>query len=134
MLEAVKEGLGRQEVAPGCRQLDGERQAIQLLADRRHRGRVLRGYGKVILRRTGPRGEESHRIVLTEVLDGREVSKIRDRKGRDAHIMLTVDTQHRSARDEDLESRARGEEIGNERRCGQEMLEVVENQEQLAPP
>ncbi len=69
-LEAAKERRRRQHLAPGRRELDGEGQPVEPLADLRNDRRGLVRQLEVGPDRAGPLNEEHHRLGLAQGRNG----------------------------------------------------------------
>ena len=63
---------------------------------------------------------------------GGQVVAVRKAEGRDAEFLFPGHVQGGSARDEDPQPRRAGEQLGDKRRGAHELLEVVEDEQQLA--
>jgi hypothetical protein len=132
-LQPVEDRRRGQELHPGGRELDAQRQAIEPARDFGHGARVVVGHGEA--RRNGSRAlnEQGDGLDLAQDTEGWELARIRDVQWRDRELLLTGDAQHRPARDEDVKLRGDGEELGDNGRTSLDhLLEVVEDQQQLA--
>jgi hypothetical protein len=113
---------------PRRRQLDGQRQAVQPLADGRddwQRGGVRGESGPC---RGGAQDEQAHGIGRRR---GRAAVILSGLQGerRDQELLLTGHAERNPAGGQDLQPRADIQEIGDDR-CGREnVLEVVEHEE-----
>ena len=76
--------------------------------------------------------EQRDGLVLRKSRGGRRRGGVGKVKRRDAELLLPGQVQHRAARDDDPQPRRSGEQLGDERRGAHDLLEVVEDQQQLA--
>ena len=128
--EPGQQRLRRQHGHPGGRQLDRQRQAVQAPADLHHRGRVLVGQHDGRAHRRGSLDEEPDGLVLDQRRCRHRPGGIRERQRRDGQDVLTGDPQQRAARDQQRDARAADHQIDQNRPGGEDVLEVVEDQEQ----
>ena len=117
-----------QQVAPGRRQLDRQRQPIERPADRRHGPVVVAVETEVRVGRERPVHEQLNRRALRDLVLG---SSGGEPERLDREQALTPDPQRRPARDEHADSRRQLEQLGHEHRRREQMLEVVDHQQQL---
>ena len=114
MLEPCEQRVGFEEARARGRELDGQRQAVE------------------------PRADGLDRCVRLDVPAHctRTLDEERDRVGRvewvEGVFHLAGDAQRRSARSEHAKTRGCGQEVGDRRSGGEEVLEVVEEQHELA--
>jgi hypothetical protein len=125
----------RQQADPRRRQLDGERQPVETGTDGGHRRRVRLGEAEVRPRRPGALREQADRFVPRQILRRRQAAgalwAVRQRKRRHRKGMLAIQVQNRPARDEQAETGRGGEQVADQRRGRQHLLEVVEDQQQV---
>ncbi len=122
------ENLSRREQLRSRRgELDRERQPVEPPAD----AGDLRGAGRVELEaridRLRPHREEPHRVGLDERLERKVGVGSVERRHR--VLALGCQPQRGAARGEDPEARGRGEEVADEGRGGEDLLEVVEHEQ-----
>ena len=114
------------------RQLDGQRETVQPTTDRDDgRARSLRSARSWAAprghdRRRGGRASEASASSRRTARRGWQLQRW------DRELMLTGDVQQRPAGDQNLRCRAVGQQVGDERRGGDDLLEVVEHQEQAS--
>ena len=129
--EPVQQHRRRQHLHPGRRQLDGQRQPVQPLADLGQLPRVLLGHVEVGANGLGTADEEGNRLGASYVGQARAAARQSERRHRS--LALAPKAQRRPAGGQNLDGWARGEKVGNQRgRGGEEMLAVVEEHQQLA--
>ena len=120
ILEPAKQRGGREDLRPGRRELDGERQPVEALADlgddrcRRVRQLEVRTHGAC------PLGEEEHSLRVAQ--------------RRHRILSLGRDPQGLTARHQHLEPLACAEEDGENLRRRADVFEVVEDDEHAAVP
>ena len=124
----AREDLGRREqLRARGRELDRERQSVEPAADLRD----FRCAGRVELEtgidRLRPRREQPQRVGLNERLE-RKVG-VRGVEGRHRILALRREPQRRAARGQDPQARGRGEQIADEGRSREDLLEVVQDEE-----
>jgi len=124
---------GREGPQTRRRELDGERDALQLPADRGHGGSVVLGEGKVGVDRPGPVEEELDGVVpLQRLRPGRRAGY--DER-RDGVLHLPLDAQRLPTRRQDPDSRAGAEQgVGHHRRHVDDVLAVVQHQQHRPRP
>jgi hypothetical protein len=116
-------------MSAGRRELDGQGHPIQHLANRHHvLGRPLR-QRKIRTRRPGAFDEQPDRGRPLGPLDRGDAVGWRQRQGRDGKCVLPRHAKHGPARRQAGKPRARFEQLGDERRGLQQMLEVIEHEE-----
>ena len=129
--EASQDRVGVQQPGAGCRELDGEREAIQAPADLGDGGRVVLGQREVAADRSGAIDEELHRGERLHLSHRGGVSQRRHGERVDPVLVLGAETQHRPARREDLQRGTAGQqsiEVGGN---VHDLFEVVEHEESL---
>ena len=132
ILHLRQQRLRREELDPGRRQLDGERQPVEGAADRGHRGCRRLVEGQCRPHRAGTLQEEAHRLVAGQERGVRRRISRRHRQGIDGRLVLAPHVQGRPAGGQHLERGTGAEQRGDERRGGgQEVLAVVEQQQGL---
>ena len=144
MLEPAEDRLGRQELDPRGGQLDGQRHAVEPGADGRHGGRVLVGDGEARLDRHRALDEQAHGGVLLDrrrvdgarlaghgqSLEPAQVARVRWRRQAGHRVLLLArHVQGGSAGDDDLDPGARPQQVGDDRRRRDHLLEVVEHEQ-----
>ena len=82
-------------------ELDGKRQPIETRTDRGDGFGVFPGQDEIIACCDGALDEESHRGIVRQVIMGREVFEVRNSQRGHDDIVLSADSQHRSARGQD---------------------------------
>ena len=128
LLEPPQDRLRREQLHPSCRELDRERKTVEAPADPRHCGRVLVRELEARLDRAG---------AVEEELDGgracERASALTVRLGqgerRHRELPLLAQAQRGLARHERGHSGRRAEQLVDERRRGQHLLEVVEHEQ-----
>ena len=101
-------------------QFDGQRQAVECLAYGRNRGAILLGCGEVRLHGGGPFSKERHGSIRLQ--------------RRHLVALLGAQVQALACGGDDVHVRALLQEVLDERRAAQHMLQVVEHQQQLFAP
>ena len=129
LVEPREERLGRERVAARRRQFDGEGYPIEALADRGDGACVGGVEGEVWADRASALDEEIHRGDGGQCRYGGRLGGGGQRKWRERIFVLAAQAQRRAARREDFDAGAGGEEIGDQRRRWEQVLEVVEQQE-----
>ena len=74
VVESRRDLLDRQHPGPRGRELEGQGDAVQLLADQPHRGSVVGGQGEGWLGGARPLDKEAHRLTLLQVVEGGEAA------------------------------------------------------------
>jgi hypothetical protein len=124
-------GPRRQDLASGSRQLDREGQAVQPDAELGHCSGILAGEREVGLDRPGTLDEQRHgrhlgqRGGIPEVLGPRQFER------GERELVLAVDAQRLAAGDQHLQPGAAGEQVADQRRRRDHVLEIVEEQKHL---
>ena len=114
-------------------QLDRQGQAVEAPANGLHRGGVRIGEAEIWPGRLGATDEEPHRRGQAGPLGGGCMSGRGQRQGRNGEGMLPRDAKHRTAGDQTHQVRAPREEFGQKRRCLDDVLEVVEDEQGILP-
>lgn len=132
-IEARGQLVERAMPDPCSRELDGQRESIHAPADRRHLGdrrRVVRRSARE-LRRDGASAleEERHPGDALQLVHGWWGGSIGQRQRRHGADLLAAHVEWRAAGDEQLQVGAGAEQIGEGRRRGQNLLEIVEDQQ-----
>ncbi len=119
---------------PARDELDRQRQAIEADTDLGHGARVRRGEGEVRPHRPGALDEQRDRSDVQERgrIEAREVSW--QGEWWDGELLLAIDVQHAATRDQHREAGRRSEELLDQGARGQQMLEVVEDEQYLEGP
>ncbi len=127
--QSAEQILGRQHFHPrGC-ELERERQGIQPATNRRHGGAVRGREAKVRLHVPNPSTKEPHRGRARQIR-GRHRTRIPCQLERsDGVLPLSPDTERSAAGDQHSERRDRCQEIDDQRRRVQYLLEIVEHQQ-----
>ena len=130
--QAVPQRLGREEVEAGGRELDRQRQPVEPAADVGHGGGVVVGQAEVGPDAARPLDEQLDRLELAQ-LRGRRLRGRRGRQRQRRHRddVLAAHAERLAARHEQLETRAVGEELDEDRRRDGDLLEVVEHEQDL---
>jgi hypothetical protein len=124
---------GRERPETRRRELDGERDALQLAADRGHSGAVVLGEGEVGDDRPGPIEEELDGVVLLERLRPCRDAGYDERRDRVLH--LPMDAQRLPAGRQDAHTRARAEQgVGHHGRHVDDVLAVVQHKQHVPRP
>jgi hypothetical protein len=132
VLQPLEQRLRRQQLHPGRGQLDGERQPVEVPADRRHGGPVVWRELEAGPCRLGPVDEEADGLVLGEEVRRRQMPvALRHAQRRDGVLVLPPDAEPHPAADQDLDGRGRPQELGDEGGCDGHLLEVVQHQQQV---
>ena len=118
MIQTGHQCLRRQGGDPGSRQLDRERKPIEPGADGGDCGRVRRAQGKAGARGPGAGDEQLNGLGRRQRID------------RD--IVLAREAEHHPAGGEDRQLLAIGEQIGNPRGGIDHLLQVIEDEQQMA--
>ena len=132
-VETRQDGLRRKESHARRRQLDGQRETIQATTD----GDDASAFSSVSSKwLCTARARSTKRRTASEASassrrSGRQGWEL---QGWDGELMLAGDVEWRPAGDQNLDIRAVGEEVGDERRRVDDVLEVVEHQEQASRP
>ena len=90
LLETVEERLGRKKFAAGRRQLDGQWQTIQPMANRGYRGRVLRRQREPGRYRLCTVAEETHHVVTTKINDRLDFRQVREVERQNRQVPFTI--------------------------------------------
>ncbi len=131
-LQPGQQGRRSEEGDAGGGQLDGEWQALQPGADLRHGRGVRQAQGEVGPGRLGTPDEESHRRTRGEILEARGRRRVQQRQRGDDKDVFAGEAQHLAAGGEDLQVRSNGQEVGEERGRLDHLLDVVEQQQDVA--
>src|SRR5260370_38958192 len=100
-----------------CSQLNGQRKPVHLLADRLHQScRIGSSWAQRLCSLT----KEADRVI--------------ERQGTQRKFLLTAHVQGPTARHQDGQTRAACQQIRDEGRCLQHLLEIVEDQEEVPGP
>ena len=116
--QPLEQGGRAQQRRPCCGKLDREREILELGAELRNDGRVLR-----------PEGHADRARPALEQRCG-----VGARQRRNDETLLGVDAQKCAAGDDDAQLLHPGEELADERRRFDDLLEVVEDEQELEPP
>ena len=119
---------GREEAHPRRRQLDGQRQTIELAADRRHRRGGRRRDREVGPDRPGTPDEEGGRRGVEHGLRGGQRGG-GQRQGRHGVELFHVEAQGAPARRQHRQAGAGGQQVAHQRGHRQEVLAVVEHEQ-----
>jgi hypothetical protein len=130
VLQPGEDRLRRQHLDPRRRQLDGQRQAIQPAGDLRDRRCVLLAEGESQYRGGCPLGEQPHRLAGRDGISRRRL-RVRDRERRDRAFLLAGNAQRRTAADQHSQGTRLAQQPRHERGTGQQVLEVVQNDQQV---
>ena len=147
MLQALEDRLGLEQLHPRRGQLDRQRHAVEAGADAGDGRSVVVRDGEPGLDRHGPGDEQLDRLVLgdrlrrarplvgpqVELLElGQREEVERDRQAGNRVLLLPGDPQRGPARGDDRDVRARAEEIPDDGRAVDDLLEVVEDEQDPA--
>lgn len=134
-VQALVEALGHlgrlQRADASGRQLERQRQAVQPDADLPDGGCVGGRHPEVGPHRAGPLQEERQRLRLLQLLQVVRAVAGGQRHRGNRKLLLRRDPQSRPAGDQDLELGRRCQQLGNERRRREQVLEVVQDQQHL---
>ena len=130
MFQSLHHPRRRQQLAARRRKLDREGQPIEPPADLRdiRRAFLRQLESGVDCAQTGH--EEANGVVGCELLERRRRAAARRLQRRDRVLVLALKTQRRAARGKHGHSRSRCEQLRNEQRPGEQVLEVVEQQQE----
>ena len=132
MLQATQQGQWRQQLDAGCRQFDGQRQPLQTGADRRHGVRISCGQLKIGLDGSSSLQEKRHGRHLRQVLACRKLWEIGDGQGGHGEFVFSRQMQGSAAGDQYVQVGAGSKQDGECCRGSDHLLEVVQQQEQVA--
>ena len=129
-LELGQQRGGRQHGNPGRRQLDGQRQAIQPLTDTHHGGGIVAAQREIGIQRLRAVDEQAARLQLQRLLHGHGNSGPQAGQWERTNIddVLTRDSQDDAAGHQQLQVRTGIQELREERRGREDLLEVIEHQ------
>jgi hypothetical protein len=127
--QPCQHGLRRQQLDPRRRQLDRQRQPVQPRAQLGHRRRAGVGDREVRAGRPGALDEQRHRLVLRQRLEVRQALGVRQLQRRDRELVLAGEVERRATGHQQLHGRAVRQQLGRQRRGGQDLLEVVQYQQ-----
>ena len=133
MAELREHALRRQHPHPRRGEFDRQRQAVEPVADLRHRGSVLVGDREGGLHRHRALDEQGHRFVLGQSIQRRQASEVGQRQGRNGIIRLAGQTQHFPAGDQHFQAWRSAQELAEQWRGIDHLLEVVQHQQHLFP-
>ncbi len=128
--QSLEQGLGREDLQPGGRQLDREGQAVEPGADGGDRSRVLRRHGERRAHLARAIDEERHALDAAELLRRERGVRIRHGEGRQRVFVLAREVQDLPAGRQDRQLAAGHEQAGQER-DRQQLLEVVQHEQHL---
>jgi hypothetical protein len=131
LLQPGQHLLGRQDLGPGGRQLDRQRQAVEPDGDLRHGRGVLGGEAEPGPHRLRPLDEQPHGLGPAEGLEVGEPLRVGQVQRRHQVLLLTAQRQRHAGGDQDLQRRRRAEEVLDHRPGLRHLLEVVDHQQQL---
>jgi hypothetical protein len=131
LLEPGQHLLGRQDLGPGCCQLDGQRQAVQPGGDLGHGRGVLFGQPEAWPYRQSPLGEQPDGFEPAQGVEVRESFGIGQIQRRHHILLLAPERQHHAGGGHHLYRRGRGEELLDHRAGVHDLFEVVDDQEEL---
>ena len=120
---------GERTFDPGGCEFDRERQTIQPGANLGDGGRVFPVKFKIWLGSDGALHEQRDRRILRQHLNRRHGSRIRQRKRRHRKFMFPVNVQRCATRYQDFKIGTRGQEFRHGRRCLNQVLEIVEQEQ-----
>ena len=129
-VQPLEQDRHRQDAQARCRQLDRQREPIQPPANLGDRRNVLIRQLELRIDAPGSFGEELDRIACLELFDGSVGTGERERWNAD--LSLTGDAQAHSARDQHRQPGTGGVELRDERRRLDDLLQIVEDQQELA--
>jgi hypothetical protein len=131
LLEPRQYLLGRQDLRPGGRQLDGQGQAVEAGGDLRHGAGVLLRHPEPGPHLDGPLGKKPDRFEPAEGEDVREPLGVGGFERWHRILLLTAERQHHARGDQGLQLRGCREEFFDHRACRRHLFEVVDDQEEL---
>ena len=130
--EAGQHGSRREERAPRSGQFDRQRQAVQPVADGRHRPGVLIRKREPGVGRPRPVDEEPNRGDPGQLVRRWQPVRVGHRQRGHRHNAFAGEPQRGPAGGQNRQARAPAQEIGGQRRRVEQVLEIVENQQQVA--
>ena len=130
--DAGQQFARRQDLDPGCGQLDRQREAVQPAADVDHRAGVLRRQREVGPACRGPLDEQRNRCTLHQRRRRGERIGSRERERRDRELLLAVDVEHDAAGHQNLERGTGVQQFLHQGRGIGHLLEIVHEQERPA--
>lgn len=129
-LQAGEHRLRSQQLDPrGC-QLDRQREAVQASADVGDGEGVLIGQAEARPNRRGALAEQGDGRVRRQLPGERAGSGLGEAQRRDRKLVLAAQVEHGAARDEHLEAGRGPEQIGHDGGGGEDLLEVVQQEQQ----
>jgi hypothetical protein len=131
-LQPRDERCRREDARPRRRQLDRQRQPVEAPAEGGDGGGVGIGQREGRIGGAGTLDEERDRRSLRQDVETGPCLVGRQWEGRDGVLLLAGEAEPRPARRQDVQGGAGGEESGEVRGGLDEMLQVVENQQELA--
>ena len=131
-LEARQHRLRREDPDPRRRQLDRQREPVEADADLRHRRGVLVGHLEARLDRSCALDEEGDGLVLREAIERREMRRVRQAERWNRVLLLAGDAQRAAAARQHGEVRRRRQQIRDRGSGGDDLLEVVEDEQHAA--
>ena len=121
----------REQPDPGRRELDRQRQAVEAADDLGHRLPVRRREHEVRPHRHRAFHEQPDGLGVHELRDVGD-TRGRQRERRDRELLLAGDPQRGTAGDDHRQLGRRAQEVGDDRRPGDDLLEVVEDEQRVA--
>ena len=129
LIQPAEQGLRRKELDPGGRQFDRERQPVDALTDSGDGGRIVIGGLEIRLDRDRALDEEPDCLELRKGREVRQGLEIGQRQRGHRKFLFAVDAQDGAAADQHPQARAALQQRGRDRRSGQQLLEVVEDEQ-----
>jgi hypothetical protein len=129
LLQAREQRLRRDHLDAGGRELDRQRQPIKASADLGNDSSVFGGDSEISSHRASSLQKQVDSLIRLGLVCG--ISRRTQSQRRHRVLMLARNVQRGSARREHLETRGRSEKFANHGGGGQQMLEIVEDEEHL---
>jgi len=115
----------------GGGQFNGERQSIQMGTDGGHGTSISVGHREIRLHGLSPLDEKSHRLVVRESLEIRELFQGRHRQRRHGELVLGSHMQPHTAGHHYFQPGAGNQQFGQHHGGFDDLLEVVQQKEHL---
>ncbi len=124
--------MGRQYLDAGRRQLNRQREAIELAADLHHGRGVGRGQREGGIDRSRLAQEQRDDRTMHKLIDRRKARRVGDGEGGETIFLLAPDLERRPARHQRAHLGTGREEVDDDRRDRRDLLDVI--QQQQHPP
>ena len=132
MVQPWQQGLRLQQLGAHRGELDGQREPVQVMTDRGHRGGVLIGEREIGSGGLRPLDEQGHRRHRGESRRGWLDDRVGHGQRQDRKLLLPAQAQGGAAGHQHLEHGTAGQQLGDLRARAQHVLEVVEHEQQPA--